>query len=246
MKKGPPQEEPAERVALWVISFTDMITLMLAFFVMLQTLAKEKSGILFKAGQGSFVRAIEGFGIPDLIYGQQKVSNVDFKKIRYPTAEAAEEAPTGRVIDADGDALRKGYDDIRRLMENRATDMPRQALNVTVTPIRFGADATLGPEATEYLGNLMANLRNDMPAGSYRIYVLGLAADRPSLKEQLTVSAERARSVENYLRTRFPTGEAMPDIYSIGEGAGGAWGAGTAASGKTAVVLVIMGAGANG
>jgi outer membrane protein OmpA-like peptidoglycan-associated protein len=241
MKKVPQPEEKPEMVALWVISFTDMVTLMLAFFVMLQTLAKEKSGVLFKAGQGSFIRAIDGFGIPDLIYGQQQMSNVDYKKLRFPSQQASEDAPTGRVIDADGDAIRKSYEDIRQLIDSKAAELPSKALNVAVTPIRFATQDRLDSDAAEYLNNFAANLRNDMPMGGYRVYVLGLAPDQPTLQEQLTVSAKRALAVENYLRDKLVSGEQGPAIYSMGDGAASPWGKGITVSSTTAVVIIIMG-----
>jgi outer membrane protein OmpA-like peptidoglycan-associated protein len=114
-------------------------------------------------------------------------------------------------------------------------------LNVAVTPIRFGTQAKLDSDATEYLSNFVANLRNDMPLGGYRIYVLGLAPQEPTLKEQLAVSAQRAWAVESYLRTHLPPGEQGPAIFSIGEGSAGPWGNGIAVSSTTAVVIVIMG-----
>ena len=61
------QEEEAEGAPAWIVSFADMITLLLAFFVLLQSFAQEQDPELFHQGQGSFRRSISGFGIPDLL-----------------------------------------------------------------------------------------------------------------------------------------------------------------------------------
>ncbi|MCY2931768.1 MAG: hypothetical protein NTV86_20215 [Planctomycetota bacterium] len=50
---------------LWVLSFADMITNLMAAFVMLQAFASATpTAASFKAGQGSFKRAIKNFGLP--------------------------------------------------------------------------------------------------------------------------------------------------------------------------------------
>ena len=36
-------EEQGEKVPLWIISFADMITLLLSFFVMLQTMCRRRT-----------------------------------------------------------------------------------------------------------------------------------------------------------------------------------------------------------
>ena len=45
-----PQEEQ-DKVPAWIVSFSDMITLLLAFFVLLQSIALEQDPALFHMGQ---------------------------------------------------------------------------------------------------------------------------------------------------------------------------------------------------
>ena len=52
--KAPVVEETGEKSPLWIISFADMISLLMAFFVMLLTMAHDKSGKIANEGEGIF------------------------------------------------------------------------------------------------------------------------------------------------------------------------------------------------
>ena len=73
-KKHAMAEAGGEKVPIWIISFADMITLLLSFFVMLQTMASRRDDKLFSIAQDSFRRSMAGFGIPDLVFGKQSVT----------------------------------------------------------------------------------------------------------------------------------------------------------------------------
>src|SRR5512134_2566710 len=96
-KAAPPQEEKGETAPLWIISFADMISLLMAFFVMLLTMATAKSGKLCNEGEGvfertlyGFRRSIEGFGIPGLFGDADEGLYFDSPKVHYPIEEGAD------------------------------------------------------------------------------------------------------------------------------------------------------------
>jgi hypothetical protein len=239
------QHEQKEKVPIWIISFTDMVTLLLAFFAMLQTMAHERSGVLFRAGQGSFIRAIDNFGIPDLLYGQQKVADDYYHKVKYPTDEAKKVAEDShsRVIDGEADQVRKMFDDLRRMIDTKAGDLPPNPLMVQVMPLEFGDDCQMSPESARQVDDFAANMRQGAPAAGSSVYVVGLARDQEQPRDQLLMSARRAMCVEGRLRKDLSPAELKRPmaIYSFGAGSGQG-GDGDALPAKATVVLVVMGA----
>ena len=76
-KQTPVVEEKGEKAPLWIISFADMISLLMAFFVMLLTMATTKSGLIANEGEGifeatisGFKKSIDGFGLPGMFGGE--------------------------------------------------------------------------------------------------------------------------------------------------------------------------------
>lgn len=60
-KKSQPSFGPNQA---YIVSFGDMMTALLAFFIVLVSLAEEQTGANLHTGTGSFVRALDGFGLP--------------------------------------------------------------------------------------------------------------------------------------------------------------------------------------
>ncbi len=58
----------------WMMSYADMVTILLAMFIVLSTLAKDQTGISLYHGTGSYHKAVNSFGIPGLMgYSDQTV-----------------------------------------------------------------------------------------------------------------------------------------------------------------------------
>jgi flagellar motor protein MotB len=219
-------EESGEKVPIWIISFADMITLLLAFFVMLQTMSKQREPALFKAGQGSFIRAIEGFGIPDLLMGKQSPAPLDYRKIKYPTAAAEDAKPKNRTIDAEDEELRLAFQDLQQRFSGQASDVYERIIELSASPIRFeSSSAELDANAQGYLKGLAANLKVDSDRRGLRVYVIGLAADEVPGKGQWFQSARRAQAVEALLRSELSVqlDQGGWEIQSFGAGEGGHW-----------------------
>lgn len=193
-------EESGEKVPLWIISFADMITLLLSFFVMLQTMAKSQDAALFGASRESFRRSIDGLGIPDMLLGKQTGANMDFHKLKYPY-ETDEEDPyhTERVIDPQDDKIRAMFQQLQQSMHSDVAP-PAGAPTTLATPIRFeSGQAELDEKAREYLKTLAGDLHGG-PGGWVGLRITGYAdpaeQDRAAA---MILAARRASAVQQRL-----------------------------------------------
>lgn len=66
-KRKPPSSAPSKA---YLLSFGDTMTALLAFFIVLNSLAKEQTGANLHSGTGSFIRAVEGTGLPGTYPGK--------------------------------------------------------------------------------------------------------------------------------------------------------------------------------
>jgi hypothetical protein len=238
-------EESGEKVPLWYVSFADMITLLLSFFVMLQTMAKSQDATLFDASQESFRRSIQGMGMPDILLGKKPVMEMDYNKLRYPTEEAVpKEAEPVRMIDADDQMIRQLFEEVGHQMEVRTDDARETTVAQVVTPIRFAKGAAaLSPADTDYLKGLSGTLTQSLRGSTSKLCVIAVAPDEPDVKGQFLVSARRALAVEGVLKEILAPGAAAAPGGSIsawGAGAGGALCRKLGLDGKGVQVVIVI------
>jgi len=236
-RKGDSKELPA-----WLVSFTDMITLLLSFFILLQAFATVRDPELFQRGQGGFRRAIEGLGIPDWLYGQRESVPRQFTLQKHPVEEDPTNLDRRRIIDAEDEKIRRLFEDLRRLQRMQATNHEGAPARLLATPITFDpGDMRLGETAQAYLADFAADIC--VAAAAPIIYVIGLAPDARDPATQWQWSAGRAAAVqaclEQNLARQPPTRRAHVD----------SWGAGPAGPGldalrsgprQTFIVLAMM------
>ncbi len=197
------EEGGGEKVPLWIISFADMITLLLSFFVMLQTMAHSRDAIVFGVAQDSFRRAIAGYGLPDLVLGKPAITHFDYRKLKYPTEDApdANHATPARIIDAEDEDIRLSFAQIKQALETASSAPREQLLRSIATPVRFAAGSSaLDASARQHLRDLAADLRHSLAGDSVRIYVIGAAPDAPEGRERWVLAALRASAAEEHLR----------------------------------------------
>ena len=95
--------------------------------------------------------------------------------------------------------------------------------NFATTDIRFPpGDAALNEEAKKFLRKFCSDLQQDAGSLGVKLYVLGLAGNEASEKQQWIVSAKRAQAVADFLQQNMPAGARWP-VYSWGAGPGGDW-----------------------
>lgn len=201
MASKPVQEDSGPETPAWIVSFTDMITLLLAFFVLLQAFATEQDLELFRRGQGAFIRSIAGFGIPDLLFGKPQLLSGPTQKKRYPTKENDDKKNTERVIDPTDAQIREAFDRIKRVIETRTFDRVIDVTNVESTQVSFApGSASLNPSARKDLRRRAVRYARDLDPKRKTICIIASAPDKPAGKDRWKLSALRAQVVSGFMR----------------------------------------------
>ena len=234
----------SEHVPSWIMSFGDMITNMMAFFVMLQSFSHTQDAGMYSVGRGSFRQAIAGMGLPGWLYGGEDKALQGNHKVKYPTDEAPEEDTKNRVIDADGERIRKAFSDLRDEMESAAADVNQEPLRAEATPVRFAQGrAKLDDFAKSQLKRLAFDLQQTIRTDSVRLYVIGLATDVSDPIQQWTLSSRRAQAAEACLAEVLaarPGGKGW-GVSSWGVAGGDAWCRKQGFTvGQTSIVVVVV------
>ena len=120
-------EESGPDIPAYIVTFSDMVTLLLTFFVMLLSLAKMQDPALFDVGRDSFVRTIRGCGL-GMLYG--KKPNPDFGKVKtkYFISES-DRSYKGRSIDAKEEEIRQIFQKVNRSMTSMPSTIVAQKSN---------------------------------------------------------------------------------------------------------------------
>ena len=106
-KKKAPDSGPSKA---YLLSFGDTMTALCAFFIVLNSLAKEQTGANLHAGTGSFVRSLKSFGMPGVAPGDYSARALSFTETS-PLYMVPDDVPTeteanGTGPDEDNDQLR--------------------------------------------------------------------------------------------------------------------------------------------
>jgi len=203
--KRQPIKEEKPKVPAYIVTFSDMTTLLLTFFVMLLSLASMQDPDLFHKGRDSFRFSLDSFGLGILMDREQK-PNLGNVKIRYSISEP-DKFVKDRSINTKEEKIRKLFDELNQSMKSRPSVISANKTDFTVTNIRFAqGDAQLDESAKQFLGGFSSQLQQNYGSRPVKLYVLGLANDQKAEKEQWILSAKRAKAAADYLRGILPSG----------------------------------------
>ena len=216
-------EESSANVPAYIVTFSDMVTLLLTFFVMLLSLANMQDPELFNEGRDAFWSSIRYFGL-GMLTGRKVTPDFGEIKLKY-FIDNPDESFELRSIDAKEEEIRRIFKKLSRSMTTMPSQIVAKTTNFSVTNIRFSpGDATLNESAKKFLTQFCLDLQQESQqvGTAFKLYVLGLAGRERTEKKQWILSAKRAQAVADFLNSSLPTG-ADRQVYSWGAGPGGDW-----------------------
>ena len=214
-------EDGGPHVPAYIVTFSDMVTLLLTFFVMLLALSNVRDPELFNISRDAFTKYIKGFGL-GFLSGKKMTPDFGKPKIKYYVSDP-DKTLMVRSIDAKEENIRRKFKKVVKSMKTRRSQIVAQKTNFSVTNIHFSShQMQLNKSAKKFLTQFALDLQQDTDTKGIKLYVLGLAGDEPTGKKQLILSAKRADAVADFLKSVLPSELKWP-IYSWGAGAGGHW-----------------------
>ena len=247
--------ESGPKVPGYIVTFSDMVTLLLTFFVMLLTLAEVQDPELFNKGRDAFVRSIKFVGLGAL-FGRKEMPNLGNYKPKYQIPEP-DDSLDRRTIDAKTLELRMIFQELKDLMITKPSQIAAKRTNYSVANVHFSpGSADLNESAKKYLTEFCRDLRQNPSQNASELYVLGLASDVSTEREQWILSANRAQAVADFLRNILSAESSTStqssifgkqpkwSVYSWGAGPGGDWvGRDSPISEKSQILIAVLRAG---
>ncbi len=229
----PANEDDGPKVPAYIVTFSDMVTLLLTFFVMLLTLADTQDAEFYDRGRDAFLKSIRYMGLGILI-GRHSEPELGKDKVKY-TVDEPEETTDTRTIDAKAEQLRRIFETVKKSAATIPPEIIAKKNNFSVdNNIHFGkGKVDLDEPTKQYLTEFCKNLVISKAREPVALYILGLAPEEKNEQKQWLISAMRAEIVAKYMRATL---ESMRNnnssvlgpgpkwsVYSWGAGSGGEW-----------------------
>ena len=227
-EKAAPPEEKGETAPLWIISFADMISLLMAFFVMLLTMAQTRSGKLCNPGEGIFEKtifgfksSISGFGLPGLLGKASEQDSFEYGKSHYNLV-GDNNNPDERTIDAGEEKIRRLFKELQsnsKIFERRDKDGQP---TFVATPIIFQqGQADLDEASKKFLTQFALNL-GQSDKRVIGIYIVGLTWEELPEQQKWRLSVRRSQAAGDFLRSVIAPEQKIP-VYCWGAASYSQW-----------------------
>jgi outer membrane protein OmpA-like peptidoglycan-associated protein len=227
-------EEAGPSAPAYLVTFSDMVTLLLTFFVMLLSLADVQDPELFNKGRDAFLESLVYIGLGPL-FGKEQKPHLGASKTKYFVPEPDKSADR-RTIDARAEELRRILERLKPFTTIVPSKIMGKGTHYSVTNVRFRSGrADLNDSAAKFLTAFCRDLQQDTDVKPVDLYVLGLASDGQNDRDKWLLSAKRAQAAADFMKHTLstPSGPDGPHsffrhpskwtVYSLGVGPGGDW-----------------------
>lgn len=204
---------PKKPSKAYLVSFGDTMTALLAFFIVLNSLAIEQTGMQLHAGTGSFVRAMKKTGFPGSIFSQNsdRLIALPIASPIYaiPENEKKREKNTANGPDDEGNAKMvrdRQSDNFQRFLNEmdyqfsivEQSPIASQVVFDSFEQLRREGDSVLGPNALQIVADGINQLSSHP---SYEVEII-VWANLPS-EQGLNRAMSQAMALEKFLDASF-------------------------------------------
>ena len=202
----PPDALPSKA---WLMSFGDTMTTLLAFFIVLVSLAEDQTGVNLHAGTGSFMRTIKSGGMPGVFPGNKskRAFQMDASSPLYRTTgdkEASGDGPDEESDVQSRDGEQEAFNRFLNEMERMAS-VDTGAVTTGETTFDFFDKLTDDPPyAPASLPRIIVRIIPVLRRPNYRVELIVWApTPSPSAISRATVQSNALRR-EILAKTRIP------------------------------------------
>ncbi len=184
-----------------MVAYCSIMTLLLAFFIILQAFAPEQNAGLFYAGQGSFIRALKTFGLGGVLPPQGSMRLGDKTGARYMSTEGGDDPSMARRIDPEYESAQQALEALDdRFDVNEPKDLTGWRATLA-TPFDYQRDISdMSPDEEEFCEELAWRLA---PLLFARGFVIRISAEVQCEPREELEQTKSALSSAQQLRKRI-------------------------------------------
>ncbi|MCR9119860.1 MAG: hypothetical protein NXI22_23235 [bacterium] len=177
-KEREPDKPPSKA---YLVSFGDTMTTLLAFFIVLNSLAEEQTGANLHAGTGSFVQALQSGGLPggSTTHSRRAVQHNETGPQYIPEHDKKEDgSPPGQGADPESNGVRsmdRELEDFQRFINEMDRIAKMKQLPDTEGEVQFDFFESLEPEPPLLGPKYRTLIRQVIPllrSGRYQVEVI--------------------------------------------------------------------------
>ena len=203
-RKGPVEDKP--KVAPWMMSFSDMMTNMLCFFILMVSLATQQQAGFVQTGIGHYLEKLNALGMPGLMPSQRTLIPRDHPLARYqpPRADPLDDE---NWVEHTRQMLHEEFDRLSRSESRLETPVQPLPVPLGLTFSRMSDRLTL--KDRQNLDVLIPSLQER--SGLLEVTGFCEPAEAGTQAERLRLSLQRSRAVVRYLeQAGIPSARLFP------------------------------------